>query len=80
MIHLHKWIVYYDLKYTELDYHINRTYRYCKICHKWQREHSSWYETSWEDSYIPEGVEDLIIEEKAKTIIKDINMKKNAQR
>jgi hypothetical protein len=80
MMHLHIWTKYVDLEYSELKYEINRIYRSCYRCNKWQREIHSFMESWWEDSYEPIGVEGLFLKDIADEIIKDIQMRRNAQR
>jgi hypothetical protein len=80
MIHLHKWQIYYDFRQKGTFYCIDRKYRYCKVCNKWQREYNNRYGNYWENSYQPIGVERLIREDIVNDVIKDINMKLNAQK
>jgi hypothetical protein len=80
MIHIHLWERWYDLEYDKFNYKIKRLYRHCHICDRWQKEIGGWYECEWGDSFLPEGVNQLIIEGVAKNIIKDIIMRQNSMK
>jgi|WetSurSiteA1Bulk_404760.scaffolds.fasta_scaffold01518_6 hypothetical protein len=75
-MHIHKWEQLWDVYFgaNPSKYEVERIYRHCLVCNKWQRYHSEWGEPSWEDSNEPLGTEYLISKKEAVTRIKKIEM------
>lgn len=78
-IHLHKWVELVDVCKKD-NLYVNRRYRHCAKCCKWQRFCGSWSEVWWEDSDTPEGVEDLIPDDIATEMFHQERMERNARR
>jgi len=79
-MHIHKWEKVWDIYFgaNPLKYTVERVYRHCLNCGKWQRYHSEWGETFWKNSSEPIGAEYFIAEKEAKIRIKKIEMDKEA--
>jgi len=80
MIHLHKWKKLYDISYLRGVLSVDRTYRNCEVCGKWQRLYGSWGEDWWEDSNLPEKFGDLIDQKLCDELFKKDRMEINAKK
>lgn len=82
MIHLHRWENLVDVGTygSSGNLVMNRHYRHCSKCDKWQRYFGSWGENWWEDSDKPDGAESLIPEAMADKMFKNERMRENARR
>ncbi len=79
-IHFHQWKRLYDIYFSQYEpnFEVNRIYRHCLRCGKWERFHEKWEEKDWQDSNEPKGVENLISEQEAFKKIKEIRKERNS--
>jgi hypothetical protein len=79
-MHFHKWEEFWDVYFgaNQISYTIERTYRHCKNCGKWQRYHCDWGEVWWADSDIPNESDALLSKNVAMARIKIVKMRKES--